>query len=272
MKKLLILSVLTFLLVGCSKQMSDPTYSNLVDDKMIESISEKLVANGVSSSQVEIFKKQLSNFYDTVETENMVSDFESIKEPTYDPYTLQDKWLSKNNYVGYNCRITSYTLYKDLFQGNGFDENSTSHLLFDYETLNHDKFSQDDINKFNTLFQSFDTENAKDLKVHKENIKNGFKKYGFKFADSNIKLVSVYLHDQVIKPDTDILFVGHTGILIEEKDELLFIEKLAFSEPYQVIKFSDLNQLAEYLLNKYDFSDGQPEARPIITLNDSFLN
>ena len=62
MKKLLILSILTFLLVGCSKQMSDPTYSNLVDAKIIESISEKLIANGVLPSQVETFKSNFQIF------------------------------------------------------------------------------------------------------------------------------------------------------------------------------------------------------------------
>lgn len=271
MKKYLLISLLLALIVGCSKQTT-PTYSNLIDEKSIDTISNKLIENGISAEQVDTFKSQISKFYDSVGTEKMVADFTQLKEPEYDPYVLQDNWNAKNDYIGYNCRITSFTLYKNLFNGNGFDENSLDFLIFDHETLKHDKFSEEDMAKFNTLYQSFKTQNTKDIEVHKATIAENYKKFDFKFKDSNVKLVCVYIHDQSMNPNKNNLFVGHTGILIEEKDSLTFIEKLSFSEPYQVVRFSNLTQLKDYLLNKYDFSEDQPESQPIITLNDTFLN
>ena len=41
------------------------------------------------------------------------------------------------------------------------------------------------------------------------------------------------------------------GVLVSEKNgKLLFIEKLAFQQPYQVLKFNNRAELNDYLMNK----------------------
>ena len=61
---------------------------------------------------------------------------------------------------------------------------------------------------------------------------------------------------------------------LKEKDaccpkdkKLLFVEKLSFSLPYQVLKFENRKQLKNYLMGMYDISWGQEEAKPFIMEN-----
>ena len=67
---------------------------------------------------------------------------------------------------------------------------------------------------------------------------------------------------------TNELFIGHAGVLVPTKDKkLLFVEKLSFSLPYQVLKFDNRKQLKNYLMGMYDTSWGQEEAKPFIMEN-----
>lgn len=87
------------------------------------------------------------------------------------------------------------------------------------------------------------------------------------FKDSPVSLISVYFDDE-----EGFLFIGHVGVLISlGNQELLFIEKVAFQEPYQAIKFSNRQELNDYLMEKYDVSWGQETARPFIMENDQLM-
>ena len=62
-------------------------------------------------------------------------------------------------------------------------------------------------------------------------------------------------------------------MLIPARDgQLYFIEKLAFQEPYQMIKFSSRQDLSDYLMNKYDIEKNQPNARPFVMENDQLIS
>lgn len=272
MKKYLLI-LLAFLLVGCTKNNSNEiTYSNISDDKSLSYVTDLLLESGLSSGQVEKFEAQVKTFYNSVGTNGMVNEFAPFSDIKYDPYKLQENWSKKNNYMGYNCRITVYTLFNELFRGSGYDSNALDYLIFDQDTLQNDKFSNEDISKFDTMFQSIETEKTTNVTVHQKKIEENFKKYNISFQDSNIKMVSVYIHDDsVIKPNTNLLFIGHTGILLNTDNNYLFIEKLAFSEPYQAVKFKTLDQLKEYLMKKYDTSKSDGTAQPIIMINDEIL-
>lgn len=50
-------------------------------------------------------------------------------------------------------------------------------------------------------------------------------------------------------------------------ENFLFVEKLSFSLPYQVIKFDNRKQLYQYLMGMYDTQWGQKEAKPFIMEN-----
>ena len=99
-----------------------------------------------------------------------------------------------------------------------------------------------------------------------------YAKKNIKFTNENkISLVSVFFHS-LITPEENFLFIGHVGVLVPTSDgKLMFIEKLAFQEPFQAIKFDNRSQLNDYLMNKYDVEFDQPNARPFIMENDELL-
>lgn len=66
-------------------------------------------------------------------------------------------------------------------------------------------------------------------------------------------------------------FIGYncriTAFDLMKDKKLLFVEKLSFSLPYQVLKFDNRKQLKNYLMGMYDTSWGQEEAKPFIMEN-----
>ena len=66
-------------------------------------------------------------------------------------------------------------------------------------------------------------------------------------------------------------FIGYncriTAFDLMKDKKLLFVEKLSFSLPYQVLKFDNRKQLQNYLMGMYDTSWGQEEAKPFIMEN-----
>ena len=80
-------------------------------------------------------------------------------------------------------------------------------------------------------------------------------------------LITVVFHSSFGENENE-LFIGHAGVLVPTKDKkLLFVEKLSFSLPYQVLKFDNRKQLKNYLMGMYDISWGQEEAKPFIMEN-----
>ena len=69
------------------------------------------------------------------------------------------------------------------------------------------------------------------------------------------------------------LFVGHVGVLLTAEDgTLYFVEKVAFQEPYRLLRFADRTALSDYLMGKYDASWGQSTAHPFIMENGKLMN
>ena len=95
----------------------------------------------------------------------------------------------------------------------------------------------------------------------------------FRYKDDPTKasLISAVFHSQ-ITPEENMLFVGHVGVLVPYEGKLLFIEKLAFQEPYQAIIFANRTELSDYLMNRYDVEWEQPNAIPFIMENDSLMD
>ena len=70
-----------------------------------------------------------------------------------------------------------------------------------------------------------------------------------------------------------LLFVGHVGVLLTAEDgTLYFVEKVAFQEPYRLLRFADRTALSDYLMGKYDTSWGQDMASPFIMENDKLMD
>jgi len=72
--------------------------------------------------------------------------------------------------------------------------------------------------------------------------------------------------------EESLLFVGHVGVLLTAEDGTLhFVEKVAFQEPYRLVKIQNRTELSDYLMEKYDTAWGQDTTRPFIMENDSLM-
>ena len=93
---------------------------------------------------------------------------------------------------------------------------------------------------------------------------------GVAFQEGSLRLISVWFHE-MIDEERPILFPGHAGVLIPAGDSLYFFEKVAFQEPYRLLRFASRQELSDYLMEKYDVSWDQPTAAPFIMENDRLM-
>ena len=151
--------------------------------------------------------------------------------------------LNKN--IAENNGMTGNNYLKSITYSNLADEKIQNEVQ---EILANSEISSQNINIF---FQSVNYYNKKT--ENKELIKSGF------VNSQNINLIYDEAKIQI-------------GVLVSEKNgKLLFIEKLAFQQPYQVLKFNNRTELNDYLMNKYDTAWRQPVARPFSMENDELL-
>lgn len=287
MKKSHIITLITvvflIILTSCSNQTIEKaeehkkglTYSNLVDETSKEEVRKALESAGVLDENIKSFFQDVNNFNNTIEEKSLVEKgFVTIDslEPEYDLLMMLDLWNAKNpEFLGYNCRMTTFDLMKDSISIGKPDTKNTDWLVFDEDAIENNPkelFSQEEYEGFQTLYSFVPTENTKDISIHLKKVQEDWKSKEIEFSDKNkSSIISVFFHDEL-----GYLFIGHTGVLIPIEDgKLLFLEKLSFQEPYQAIKFDNRIELNDYLMNKYDISWDQPTAKPFIMENDQLL-
>ena len=261
------------------------TYSNLVDTPTQEKVQQALIAAGISAQNVAAFLESVALFNQTAGAKaNLVPEgFVTIDSllPKYDEVAIQTDWMNKYPaFQGYNCRLTSFTLLRDLiaFPDKKFATKGEDEVLFiDRESLRNAPkklFAPVEENDFFALFTEVPTTNTKDINTHLHTMQKAWKERGITFRykgdPTKASLISAVFHSQ-ITPEENTLFVGHVGVLVPYEGKLLFVEKLAFQEPYQAIIFDNRTQLSDYLMNHYDVEWEQPNAIPFIMENDALM-
>ena len=293
MKKLILITILLLGAISCEQKKTTTektsiplTYSNLVDTATQDEVQKALTAAGIAEQNVASFLESVALFNQTVgDKAGLVpKGFVTIDSllPKYDEVAIQSIWTSKYPmFQGYNCRLTSFTLLRDLITfpaDKKFATKEEDEVLFiDRESLHNTPkkfFTPEEENNFFTLFTEVPTTNTKDINTHLQAMQQAWKERGIKFRYKNdptkASLISAVFHSQ-ITPEENTLFVGHVGVLVPFEGKLLFIEKLAFQEPYQAIKFANRTQLSDYLMNRYDVEWEQPNAIPFIMENDALM-
>ena len=140
----------------------------------------------------------------------------------------------------------------------------------DQDALKHapaKKFTKKQKHAFETLYSTLNTAYTTDVDTHTKKQKKAWKQNEVKISGTKASLITVVFHSSFGENENE-LFIGHAGVLVPTKDKkLLFVEKLSFSLPYQVLKFDNRKQLKNYLMGMYDTSWGQEEAKPFIMEN-----
>ena len=255
-------------------------YTNLNDRASRELLQELLSDAGVSDGRIQGFFCRVGHFNDSVKQEWLTDGFEEagLLYTKYDPYTMQDEWTAKNGtFPGYNCRITAMSLFGDFLSVSADSQiHAGEDVLFvDKETLktDPDALGGSSLADFCALYSSMKTEHTTEIKRHVQAVQEEWASRGVIFRENErIRLITVFFHDKPTEEES-LLFVGHVGVLLTAKDgTLYFVEKVAFQEPYRMLRFADRTALSDYLMGKYDTSWGQDTASPFIMENDKLMD
>lgn len=197
--------------------------------------------------------------------------------PPYDPYALQDAWVTRYpEFTGYNCRITAFGLLEPFLDIDPAGETRGDALMLDMLALEEDPSvlpAPESRDRFRVLFSLIPTVKSTETGDHVQVVQEDWASRGIDFsAMGTASLITVFFHDAWGETVQE-LMIGHAGVLFDRGgEELYFLEKIAFQEPYQLTRFENRTQLNDYLMWKYDFYvEGQETARPFILENDRLL-
>ena len=253
-----------------SKDASENTFkfSALGNEASQEKTGELLKSAGISDERIEEFLGQVKKYNDYYD--NKSGDFVDYAEPDYLDMIgkAQADSTKKPIGLGNNCRITTFGLLRDSINIGEKIEDKTSVLAFDKSSLAESKlFSAEDMKKFESFYAPIAAADSTDADKQVEAIKKALVDRKIEFTNDKAKMISVYLNskDEI---DGNILFVGHTGVMVEDEGKFYFIEKLSFEEPYQVLAFESKEQMVDHLLKKYDFPLGENTAGAVIFENN----
>ena len=274
---------------GCGADADSPdkrpalekiAYTNLNDSVSRKLLEDMLSGAGVSGSRIQGFFNRVDSFNESMREEWLTTGFEEAEllYTKYDPYAMQDEWTAKNGtFPGYNCRITAMNLFGDFLSVSADSQiNAGEDVLFvDEEALktDPDALGGSSLADFRALYSSMKAEDTTEIKRHVQTAQEEWASRGVTFRENErIRLITVFFHDKPTEEES-LLFVGHVGVLLTAKDgTLYFVEKVAFQEPYRMLRFADRTALSDYLMGKYDTSWGQDTASPFIMENDRLMN
>lgn len=241
-------------------------YTNLTKNETKNELKKTLSDKGLNDGDISAFIKNLDEYNESADTNELASDFTKYNdEVAY--YNSMDKFSENNpDFLGVNCRITTFSLIKNSLDIAKEIEDKSSVLDFDKKAINDKNLlNEDELKKFITYYAPININDEKtkyeDLIIKESNER------GIKFKNDDVKVVSVYLNsnDEI---DGNILFIGHTGLMYEYQGKVYFLEKLSFQEPYQLLKFNSKKDLYDYLMKKYNQDMGENTHEAIITEND----
>ena len=254
-------------------------YSNLVDTKTQQKVKKAMLAAGLSEKRIDAWLGDVQMYNRTIRNTDLVKKgFKKLtgKNPQYDENRMMELWNKKNpQFIGYNCRITAYDLMGDKISMKKDAKVDASNLFMDQDAIRNapvKKYTGKQQKKFEALYSTVKTAYTTDVDQHAAKQKRAWQRKGIRVSDkTKASLITVVFHDSFGKNDNE-LFIGHAGVLLPGKNgKLLFVEKLSFSLPYQVLRFDNRKQLNRYLMSMYDTQWGQDSARPFIMENTQLL-
>ena len=274
---------------GCGADADSPdkrpalekiAYTNLNDSVSRKLLEDIFSGAGVSGSRIQGFFNRVDSFNESMREEWLTTGFEEAEllYTKYDPYAMQDEWAAKNGtFPGYNCRITAMSLFGDFLSVSADTQIHTGEdvLFVDEETLktDPDALGGSSLADFRALYSSMKAEDTMEIRRHVQTVQEEWASRGVTFRENErIRLITVFFHDKPSEEES-LLFVGHAGVLLTAEDgTLYFAEKVAFQEPYRLLRFADRTALSDYLMGKYDTSWGQDTASPFIMENDKLMS
>ena len=249
-------------------------YSNLSGEASRAAVSAALLDHGMAEERVTTFFSWADDFNGRVTSGDLAADFVPMEGSgvDYSGLTFDLVELPDGDYMPEaNCRLTAFLLLGDQISTNGAYDDSDTYLMFDLDAVDtRERFamSEEERANFAVLFNWVPLEGADSAEGHLEKIQQAWQDREIRINTAEgVSLITVYLHSAF----DDARFVGHTGVLLEQEDGLLFMEKYGPTAPFQATRFENRAQLKSYLLARPDLYGGEEELEPIVLENDAVM-
>ena len=241
-----------------------PAVTNMAGSKTSAEVCDDLNTAGLSN--VVTFNDWVLDFAGSAGDDADLSD--KWMQPganTPDLAACADGWEKQHDYSDADCRMTAMLLLDGIITAEKTDSEYTgTYLMFDVDAIeNTDRYEviKKNLDLFTTLFGD---RTPGDNEDPSEVFGNMWSEYGFRISNENISLVSIVVYD----PDFNQTFTGHTGVLVKLAEDIyLYVEKLAFEQPYQAILVSDTDQLFSLLADRNEYYGSEGDAGPYVYLN-----
>ncbi|QOR44965.1 DUF4300 family protein [Trueperella pecoris] len=132
------------------------------------------------------------------------------------------------------------------------------------------KLFETDRANFDVLYGRIPTTKDKDKAARVADVEKYLADHKVSYASGPASVISVCIHDTLDAEGYS--FVGHTGVLVDIGDGILFVEKLAFDAPYRAVTFASRSELKDYLRSMYDDGPTMDYGSPLIFENGAPLH
>lgn len=265
-----VIVIFSMMLGACAKTVQNqeiPAATYMGGNDTITGVCKDLDSAG--ASHVDTFQEWVADFADSAGKNAQLQDaWSDPKELKADVGSCMDGWEQNHDYSDADCRMTAFLLLDGILRAESTEENyEGTYLMFDTEAIdNVDRYSilKEKRDMFTTLYGE---KSVTDDKHPEAAFSDSWKQYGFTVDSDRISLLSIVIHD----PYSDVVFVGHTGILIKYSDSYLFVEKIAFEQPYQATKVHTMDELLSILSLRPEYFGEEGEAGPFVYNNGEYV-
>ncbi|MGX8715369.1 MAG: DUF4300 family protein [Lachnospiraceae bacterium] len=180
-----------------------------------------------------------------------------------------------NGFTDANCRLTVMLLAGDLIKYDKLEDHyQGTYLMYDLDVLeNQENYSvlKDKESLLTTMFGEMPLpESGSGDELLADALSENWKSHGIKMESDKCSIISIIFSTV----EMDQAFVGHTGILIDCRDmkgidsDYVFVEKIAFGEPFKITKVKDIDELIKIFSERPDYTVMEDEPAPVVYQNE----
>lgn len=271
-------------MAACSKDSKKDTKENAVEEQQKTEINVfnnlaneaevneiKTLLNDAKLSNVDSFLSWVADYNKAMPAEvGLVESFTPLKEQKYNLDSMSRAWDETHTELGdASSRVAAYFLLQNTIETKEKEEYGTI-IMMDMDQFETDAMLEPikaDLYKFSNIFDEIDIKGIKTEEEFKQLYPNAWKDRGVSFTSDKASMISVVSDD----PVDGVAFISHTGVAVKEADYVLFVEKIAQTEPYQVTRFENVEAIKEYLLTSRSYEVPDQKFNPIVLENSNVL-
>ena len=236
-------------LAACSSGKGKPLESGDITKENVSQVCE--ILNEAGLSNVDVFEK-------------WVKDSAS---------GASEKASEMSGFTDADCRMTVMLLAGELIKYDSVEEDyNGTYLMFDMDAIeNKDEYSI--LKEKKQLFTTMFGEMAISKNGFAETLPENWSKHGINVESDKCSVISILFKAY----EEEAAFVGYTGILIDCRNiesvdsNYLFVEKIAFGDPFKITLFKDENDLIEMLSERPDYTSEEGDPAPVVYKNGEII-